>query len=366
MNGTYALPKPFEKIQSFRAFEDWLTVGPDDIDVDSRFEDISYTQFINSYRSRFEKLPLAVRCYLRYLKPFCWTRWLIARASRTPYTPSRPYLPAWSFGAFVNSEFIDFKKRLDELENDSSRFWMSRTCMYGPENDAAHIMEKLSEYEALYDQLEDGCSKSLLLALLISHVLKSRKLCPRWHFAYEYPKAFYQYFDKDLIDARNDHVFVDCGAAWGDTYQRFVRTFSRHYKRMYQYECSSVEFERLQRNMKGKSNVIPRFAGVSSHRKSEDVDGQTVQFVSIDDDIPRDEKITFVKMDIEGSELAALRGAAARIRRDKPYLAICSYHKRDDLLDLSKYIRELNAEYKLYLRYYRGTAYCDTVIYAVP
>lgn len=57
-----------------------------------------------------------------------------------------------------------------------------------------------------------------------------------------------------------------------------------------------------------------------------------------------------VKMDIEGFELRALKGMQTLIKESKPYLAICIYHKEKDLYEIAKYIKSLNADYRLYIR----------------
>jgi FkbM family methyltransferase len=73
---------------------------------------------------------------------------------------------------------------------------------------------------------------------------------------------------------------------------------------------------------------------------------------------------TFIKMDIEGSETEALRGAAKCITQVQPNIAIAAYHKAQDLWDLVNVIRELNDSYQFYLRQYSETG-LETVIYAV-
>ncbi len=57
----------------------------------------------------------------------------------------------------------------------------------------------------------------------------------------------------------------------------------------------------------------------------------------------------FIKMDIEGSEMEALRGAEKLIRSRKPSLAVCVYHKENDIVDIPLYLKSLVPEYKLYL-----------------
>lgn len=77
------------------------------------------------------------------------------------------------------------------------------------------------------------------------------------------------------------------------------------------------------------------------------------------------EKVTFIKMDIEGAELEALKGAQDTIKKYKPKLAVCVYHKPEDILEIPCYIKELVPEYKLYFRHhsnYNG----ETVLYALP
>ena len=80
--------------------------------------------------------------------------------------------------------------------------------------------------------------------------------------------------------------------------------------------------------------------------------------------IIKDDKITFLKMDIEGSELKALHGARKIIQRDKPKLAICVYHKPEDIIEIPLYINSLVPEYKFYMRHY-GYTPANTVLYAI-
>ena len=116
----------------------------------------------------------------------------------------------------------------------------------------------------------------------------------------------------------------------------------------------------------GKENLSLKIAsgGAGSHiSNAGDQDGQ---IVSLDDDVK--EPISFIKMDIEGFELDALEGAKNHIITEKPKLAICVYHKPDDLWQIPEYILNLNPSYKLYLRQYKygdGNNPWESVLYAV-
>ena len=73
---------------------------------------------------------------------------------------------------------------------------------------------------------------------------------------------------------------------------------------------------------------------------------------------------TFIKMDIEGAEREALAGVEQLIRSHKPKLAICAYHKVEDIYTLPELIRTFRDDYTFYLRHYSDTIY-ETVLYAV-
>lgn len=74
--------------------------------------------------------------------------------------------------------------------------------------------------------------------------------------------------------------------------------------------------------------------------------------------------ICFVKMDIEGSELEALKGMSRTICACKPKLAICMYHKPEDMWEIPMYLKKLVPEYRLFVRHYSNSD-LETVLYAV-
>ena len=76
------------------------------------------------------------------------------------------------------------------------------------------------------------------------------------------------------------------------------------------------------------------------------------------------EKATFIKMDIEGSEINALKGGANTIKKYRPRLAISVYHKPEDIIEILSYILELCEDYKFYLRAYEYNE-AGVVLYAI-
>lgn len=70
----------------------------------------------------------------------------------------------------------------------------------------------------------------------------------------------------------------------------------------------------------------------------------------------------FIKMDIEGAEVAALIGAKKIITKHKPILAICLYHHLDDLWTIPEYIHTLRSDYKMSLGHHSDNWF-ETVLY---
>ncbi len=60
-------------------------------------------------------------------------------------------------------------------------------------------------------------------------------------------------------------------------------------------------------------------------------------------------RVDMIKMDIEGTELMALEGARETIKKFKPNLAICLYHKPIDIVEIPYFIKNLVPEYSLYI-----------------
>ena len=77
------------------------------------------------------------------------------------------------------------------------------------------------------------------------------------------------------------------------------------------------------------------------------------------------EKVNYIKLDIEGYEMAALKGACGSIAKFKPKLAICLYHKPEDLFTIPLWIKENfpHIDYKFFLDHHSIHSE-ETVLYA--
>jgi len=82
--------------------------------------------------------------------------------------------------------------------------------------------------------------------------------------------------------------------------------------------------------------------GGSSSKISQEGD-VTIEVDRLDDII--DEKVTFIKMDIEGAEPQAIDGARETIAKYHPKLAISVYHRKDDLWAIAQQILAIREDY---------------------
>ena len=107
---------------------------------------------------------------------------------------------------------------------------------------------------------------------------------------------------------------------------------------------------------------------------SMNMETSTAQIARLDDFL-KSKPVTFIKMDIEGAEMAALHGAAEIITRLRPKLAISCYHQHrngvfmgnSDLFDVPSYVKSLVPEYQILIRHHKlGWDFYETVCYAIP
>ena len=78
----------------------------------------------------------------------------------------------------------------------------------------------------------------------------------------------------------------------------------------------------------------------------------------------KNERVTFIKLDVEGAEYEALLGAQNTIKKNRPKLAISIYHKPQDIFELPELIMSIRDDYRMYLRHYQLSPN-ETILYCV-
>jgi len=179
---------------------------------------------------------------------------------------------------------------------------------------------------------------------------------------------------------QENEVFLDCGLYHGETTFKFLKWCNRNYKKIIAFEpnrdsylfCLNQteiqnikNFQMFNKGVWNKNETLhfKIVNGTDSFITSEDGE-KLIETITIDE-VLAGEGATFIKMDVEGAELNALYGAKITIQNYRPKLAICIYHKPEDIITILSYLYELVPEYKFYLRHY-STYSQETVLYAIP
>jgi FkbM family methyltransferase len=177
----------------------------------------------------------------------------------------------------------------------------------------------------------------------------------------------------------SNEIFIDGGAYDGSTSIDFINRINGNYGRIYAFEPDRINYLAMCANL----SVYPRIevinaglwqltgeltfsAGCGQASRLDEHAANRIRVNSLDkifSSLPEIEWPTFIKMDIEGAERAAIEGAKKIINRRRPKLAISAYHKPEDIYDLTQLIHGINPSYGYALRHY--TKGClETVLYA--
>ncbi|MFC4161003.1 FkbM family methyltransferase [Chitinimonas lacunae] len=192
------------------------------------------------------------------------------------------------------------------------------------------------------------------------------------------------YFERDGVVIKpeaGDHI-IDAGACFGDTALAFAASAGPS-GRIYSFDMLPAHCRILRENIANNPDIGASITvlpyGVSDEDKNIDLvldqgnainpgarlntDSFPIRRIDSLADEKVIERVDFIKMDIEGSELAALRGAEQTLRRWRPKLAISIYHDTTDYISIPQYLASLDLGYRFYLDHYTIHQE-ETVLYA--
>lgn len=247
--------------------------------------------------------------------------------------------------------------------------------------DCEFISDHMIDFERAYQKMADDKSKRIFEFILNYKITKNIEWLERMQPLVD--DEYYQYFDEGLFNFIKEESILDVGAYTGDTFEKFNNIYQENWNGYYGFEADKIIYEELKKIIKhqGKESNVHTYnvaawdkkttlyfesnAGSSKMEKEITSLKMAVEGDRIDD-ILQNAPISLVKMDIEGAELNALRGMEKLIKINKPILAICVYHLRDDYYRITDFIEQtLPGEYTFYFRQYRYTP-TETVCYAIP
>ncbi len=221
------------------------------------------------------------------------------------------------------------------------------------------------KYTVLHNMVNDTYSKDLIYKLSVFRdrpfQLVMYKNWQNWSGDEDYWKRI------PAIRKHKNAVIIDGGAYIGDSIKPLCQAVGEGIQSYYAFEPDNDSFQRLLSKKEQLNNMfkfMPFNKGLwSSETKLyfqsdnfqkdgshfEGSEGECIETVRLDDINFPDNTDIFIKMDIEGSELEALKGAENLIKQRKPSLAICVYHMANDIIKIPFYLKSIVPEYKIYL-----------------
>lgn len=226
-----------------------------------------------------------------------------------------------------------------------------------------------SKYESIYDRLIDDISRQQY-----EHIINFRLSYDLNYMSIFSNREEFQYFEDFLTYSDSEEVFVDVGGYDGYTSKEFAR-HCPNYKAIHIFEPEEKNFIVAQKNLAHLANVTFHKKGLSDRKatlyfkpdgsssKISESGSVVIEVEPLDDIIT--DKVTFIKMDIEGTEREAIAGARETIKKYHPKLAISVYHQANDLWYIPEQILGIRDDYDLYLRHYtEGIA--ETIMFFIP
>ena len=271
---------------------------------------------------------------------------------------------------------LEVKNRLDEMGFDNISYlallkYSSLPLAPHPffEDFTQDLKQHKKRYQNTYSLLADTKSKEIFTKVMnfkLSH-------------DYEFMQGFSndhkgQYFDKEILPEMQNIVFIDGGGYVGDTVSEVIKNYP-DYKKIYSIEPIKENLRIAKRDLAEFKNIEFINCGLSNKKQTLNFNeeksfssmfgtgSQSIEVDALDNLIQ--ERVDYIKLDIEGAEQDALKGAKKLIQRDKPILAICIYHKAEDWYKIPEIILEIEPSYKLYLRHYMEGIF-ESVLYFIP
>ena len=223
------------------------------------------------------------------------------------------------------------------------------------------------QWQSFADALDDDVSRGVFLSVLLFRLTGERRYLEAAH------QASLESGEPVWLRTTRPHVYVDGGAYDGDTVLKFLETHGTSYEQIYAFEPDADNFALLE-GRTGHLRGIQRFRqGLYSDRRTlhfssgndqgsyvSDAGDITIEVTAIDEAVDR--AVTAIKLDVEGSEAAAIQGAVGQIRANHPGLCVSAYHQTDDLFALPAQIQAIDPSYRLSLRQFTPWLY-DTNLY---
>lgn len=264
-------------------------------------------------------------------------------------------------------------KYLEQLTVVNEVFYLF-SCNYGiyEKTPLSEIEENIDEFEKVGCIFADNSSYQNYLAFLKTRVSGNNS------YIFDLFQQESNFFNNDVFKVDGNEVFLDIGAYDGDTIRLFLRENGGKYQHIYALEPDEINRKRLENYIKESGLQNVNVSGSAAWKEKGELhfvandNGQLSSLVfsgsnkiegtksgikaeTLDEMFSYNKNITLIKINYLEGVKEALQGARNILREHKPKLAVSVGFDCKNIRYIPLLIREINPDYKLYLRYNRGT-----------
>jgi len=253
-----------------------------------------------------------------------------------------------------NIIFVFFSESLKKFHDIINEFYKEKYLWFN----GNRLNDRLKEVRKL---LHDKVSLNFF-----DNWVKFRETFDMKYYLYPTNSLEEQYF---IDEFKHSERFVDCGGFTGDT----ISAYYRYNKgRIISFEPDPTNLKKLNKSAKNKDVLvypmgvfdetkILKFKSCGSGGNLCEEGDILVPVTSLDETI-YNFRPDYIKMDIEGAEIEAIKGAKNIIKDFSPNLAISIYHKASDLWEIPLLIKEINPKYEFKIRSHNHLC-LETILY---
>ena len=277
---------------------------------------------------------------------------------------------------------LSFASCLDDVMNNVKSI-ASKYELYCPDVpvfgtglfDRKFVFENFDHFNEVYSSLSDDLSRSNYVNLILG------KMTGNIDYLVSAETPVSEAYQNIIKPSVNNH-YVDIGAYNGDTireYLSYAQGFSKitafepdvkNYNKLCKYaEENNIPPENLHNIAAWNKCELLTFysrsgrnsAGSTSHKSAKST---VIQADTADSRIT--DKVDFINIDAEGSDMQVIEGLKNTIANYKPTISCALYHRNEDMFSIPIQLKKMYGDCEMYIRHFKYFPAWDTNVYVKP